>query len=48
MAISFIHQRLKLMNREWNRNYDLEIIDKVDEQARSTGTRVIIRLPVLN
>ena len=48
LAINFIHHRLKLMKKEWNRDYGIEIIDKTDLKSVSTGTRVIVKLPILN
>lgn len=47
LAISFIYQRLDLMSREGNGKYGIRIIDKTDEYGNSTGTRVIIKMPIL-
>ncbi|MCD6064024.1 MAG: hypothetical protein K0R82_1935 [Flavipsychrobacter sp.] len=48
LAINFIHHRLELMKKEWRRNYGIEIIDKTDGRAASAGTKVVIKLPILN
>lgn len=48
LAISFIRQRLELMNRERNKGYGIYITDKTDAQGNSAGTSVTITLPILN
>ena len=47
LAINFIEQRLELMNKKYNANYSLELIDRVNEKNESLGTRVEIIMPML-
>lgn len=47
LGIHFTSQRLELMRKEWGGEYGVEIIDKVGEQGRSAGTRVIITIPII-
>lgn len=48
LGISFTHQRLELMRKEWEGEYGFEIIDKLDQQGNSNGTCVKIRIPIIN
>ena len=48
MAIQIIRNRIGLLNHSLTDNKaSLEIVDLVDEHQQATGTRVIIRLPIL-
>jgi len=48
LAITFIRQRLELLSKQLGGHYEVQIIDKVDENRISTGTTVIVKLPILN
>ncbi len=48
LAINFIKQRLELMNKKYDGTYSLNVIDKVDEQNNTLGTRVEITLPIIS
>ena len=47
LAINFIKQRLDLMNKNLGMNLSLNIIDKVDYEGNSEGTKVILVLPMI-
>ena len=47
LAINFIQQRLELMNKNLNMDLSLDIIDKVDKDGNSEGTKVILSLPIM-
>ena len=47
LAISFIQQRLDLMNENLGTNLSLQIIDKTDKDGNSEGTRVVLNLPII-
>lgn len=46
-AINFIQQRLKLMSRLYKEEYEIQILDKLDSFGNSAGTKVIIKIPIL-
>lgn len=48
LALSFVRQRVELMRKHLKVNCSIEIIDKVNDHGASTGTKVILILPVLN
>ncbi|MDQ3111111.1 MAG: histidine kinase [Bacteroidota bacterium] len=48
LGIHFIRQRLELMKKEWGGEYSIEIIDKMNDYGMSNGTRIIIKIPILN
>lgn len=48
LAISFIQQRLQLMSKLQGSDYGVQIVDKVDKDNRSEGTKVIVTIPILN
>ena len=45
MASRINEDRIELLRRSENAAFNLEIIDKTDEEGKASGTRVIIRLP---
>jgi hypothetical protein len=47
LGVHFTAQRLELMRKEWGGNYGVEIVDKLNEQGSSAGTRVIMTIPIL-
>jgi len=47
LAINFIQQRLQLMSKIYKENYDLSIIDKLDDRGNNTGTKIILTIPIL-
>jgi hypothetical protein len=47
LAISFIQQRLDLMNKNLGMDLNLEIIDKEDKDGNSEGTKVVLYLPII-
>jgi hypothetical protein len=46
-GLQFIRQRLELMEKEWGGNYSIEIIDKLNADGESNGTRIIATLPII-
>lgn len=44
LGIAFSYERLKSFNKQHKLNYEIEIIDLIDEQNQSTGTKVIFWL----
>ncbi len=48
LAISFIQQRLQLMSKLQGSDYGVQIVDKVDKDNKSEGTKVIVTIPILN
>jgi len=48
LALSFVTQRLELLSKILKVNCSVEIIDKTDEKNLSTGTKVIVIMPILN
>ena len=46
LAISFIQQRLDLMSKNSGMDLTMNIIDKVDKEGNSNGTKVILTLPI--
>jgi hypothetical protein len=47
LAITFIKQRLDLMNKNLGTNLSLTIIDKQDTTGNPQGTKVILHLPII-
>jgi hypothetical protein len=47
LALSIVRQRLELMNVLLNVNCSVELIDKVAADGLSSGTRVVVTLPIL-
>jgi hypothetical protein len=47
LAINFIQQRLDLINKMDGLDFKMDIIDKTDADGNSTGTTVIITLPLI-
>jgi LytS/YehU family sensor histidine kinase len=48
LALSFINQRIRLMRKTLKVDCSVDIIDKTNAAGESTGTKVVIVLPVLN
>ena len=48
MATQINKDRLKLLKMNKNDKIDIEIIDKLDENENSLGTKVVIKLPAEN
>ena len=47
LALGFVKQRLDLMSKIYNCNYNLTIIDKVNSQGKSLGTKIELTLPII-
>jgi len=47
LAINFIKQRLELMNKKYDGNYSLNVVDKVNERNEPLGTLVELILPII-
>jgi hypothetical protein len=47
LAINFIQQRLDLINKMLKGDFKVTIIDKLDKQGVSEGTKVIITMPII-
>jgi hypothetical protein len=47
LAINFIQQRLDLMNKNLKMDLSLNIIDKVNKEGYSEGTKVVLILPII-
>jgi hypothetical protein len=48
LALNFIEQRLQLLSKVRGGSYSLVITDRMDSSGKSAGTRVQIRLPIIN
>jgi hypothetical protein len=48
LAINFINDRLELISKELKGTYNVQIIDKRDQNDVGSGTCVILKLPILN
>lgn len=48
LALSFVKQRLELLKETLNVDCGVSIIDKVDENKNSIGTKVIVLLPTID
>ncbi|MDQ3111108.1 MAG: histidine kinase [Bacteroidota bacterium] len=46
-GIQFTEQRLDLMKKEWGSECSVKITDKTDAEGKSTGTQVIILIPII-
>jgi hypothetical protein len=47
LAINFIKQRLELMSKKYDEDYNLTITDKMDANDQSLGTKVEICIPII-
>ena len=47
LATKLIDDRIQFFNQDQDQQFDIEIIDKVDEHGDAAGTKVELRIPMI-